>query len=124
MSLSDYFQTTKGVGILATSYSDGNVDMAIYARPYIIDEKTIAFSMLERTSYTNILSNPKAAYMFIEDSQGYNGKRLYITKTCEETDAKKIEQIKSQYLDRHKSSPESARHLIYFSIDKIRPLVG
>lgn len=124
MSLSDYFQTTKGIGILATSYSDGNVNMAIYARPYIIDEKTIAFSMLERTSYSNILSNPKAAYMFIEEGEDYKGKRLYLTKMGEETNPQKTEEIKSQYLERRRSSPESARHLIYFSIDKIRPLVG
>ena len=46
MNLSDYFQDAKGTGVLATSDSDGNVDIAIYSRPYIIDEKKIAFSML------------------------------------------------------------------------------
>ena len=58
MNLADYFKSIKGLGVLATSDSDGNVDVAIYSRPYVIDEKTIAFSMLERLSYSNILPAP------------------------------------------------------------------
>jgi predicted nucleotide-binding protein (sugar kinase/HSP70/actin superfamily) len=65
MNLSEYFKDVKGKGVLATSDSNGNVDIAIYSRPYIIDENKIAFSMLERLSYSNVQSNPKAAYLFI-----------------------------------------------------------
>ena len=124
MSLAEYFQSAEGLGVLATSDSDGNVDLAIYSRPYIIDENKIAFSMLERTSFTNIQSNPRAAFMFVEQGEGYNGKRLYLTKVGEESDPQRIEEIKSQHPKRHKSTTESARHFIYFSIEKIRPLVG
>ena len=80
MSLADYFESIKGMGILATSDSDGNVDIAIYARPYVIDENTIAFSMLERLSYANVQSNPKAAYMFVERGEGYAGKKIVSDK--------------------------------------------
>ena len=83
MSLAEYFKNIKGLGVLATSDTDGNVDIAVYSRPYIIDEKTIAFSMLEKLSYSNIQSNPKAAYMFVEHGEGYAGKRLHLTKTGE-----------------------------------------
>ena len=34
-----YFEKVKGTGILATSSSDGDVDLAIYARPYVIDNR-------------------------------------------------------------------------------------
>ena len=124
MSLAEYFQSAEGIGVLATSDSEGNVDLAVYSRPYVIDENKIAFSMLERTSYSNIESNPKAAYMFIEHGEGYNGKRLYLTKVGEETDSQRIEEIKSQHPKRHKSTTESARHFMCFSVDTIRPLVG
>jgi thioester reductase-like protein len=53
-----------------------------------------AFSMLERLSFKNVRSNPKAAYMFIEQSEGYVGKRLYLTMTAEEKDPERIEAIK------------------------------
>ena len=123
MSLAEYFENIKGLGVLATSDTDGNVDIAVYSRPYIIDEKTIAFSMLEKLSYSNIQSNPKAAYMFVEQGEGYAGKRLHLTKTGEEKDPERIKEIKQQHT-KTREPDEKARHLIYFTVDKIRPLVG
>jgi hypothetical protein len=43
MSLNEYFENTKGTGVLATADENGNVDVAIYARPHCQDEKTVAF---------------------------------------------------------------------------------
>jgi hypothetical protein len=123
MSLAEYFENNKGLGVLATSDSDGNVDIAVYSRPYIIDEKTIAFSMLEKRSYSNIQSNPRAAYMFVEQGEGYAGKRLHLTKTGEEKDEERIKQIRQQH-SKAKDYDDKVRHLIYFAVDKIRPLVG
>ena len=123
MSLTEYFTNTKGLGILATSDSQGNVNTAIYSRPYLIDNEKIAFSMLERLSYSNIQANPKAAYMFVEDGEGYKGKRLYLTMTGEEKDPERIKEIKKQH-ERAKDSDDKIRHLIYFTVDRIRPLVG
>ncbi len=123
MSLANYFENIKGTGILATSDNEGNVDVAIYARPYVIEEHKIAFSMLERLSYANIQSNPKAAYLFMEQGEGYNGKRLYLTKLGEETDPERIKELKKQH---NKIFTEDMinKHLVYFKIDKTRPLVG
>ena len=66
MNLSDYFEKVRGYGILATADSDGMADLAIYAKPHVIDETTIAFIMRERLTHQNLKSNPHAAYMFIE----------------------------------------------------------
>jgi len=123
MSLADYFESIKGMGILATSDSDGNVDIAIYARPYVIDENTIAFSMLERLSHANVQSNPKAAYMFVERGEGYAGKRLYLTRIGEEKEPERINAIKQQH-SKVFNPDETNKHLVYFTVDKIRPLVG
>lgn len=123
MSLADYFASIKGTGVLATSDSDGNVDVAIYARPYFIDDNTIAFSMLEKRTYANIKSNPKAAYMFIEKGEGHVGKRIHLTMTGEEHDAERIKHIK-QIHSKSYPTDEKARHFVYFTIDKVRPLIG
>ena len=123
MNLSEYFKDVKGTGVLATSDTEGNVDIAIYSRPYIIDEKKIAFSMLDRLSYANVQSNPKAAYLFREEGQGYKGTRLYLTKSGEEKDPDRINEIKKQH-SRSYSPEETHKHLVYFTIDKTRPLIG
>jgi len=123
MSLYDYFENTKGTGILATADSEGNVDVAIYARPHVIEEDTVAFIMNERLSYQNILSNPKAAYIFIEEAPGYKGTRLYLTKTKDETNAELIESMRRKKSNGY-TSGDSKKHLVYFRIDKKRALVG
>jgi hypothetical protein len=123
VTLAEYFASIKGTGILATSDSNGNVDVAIYGRPYVIDEKTFAFSMLERLSLKNVRSNPKAAYMFIEQSEGHVGKRFYLTMTGEEKDPQRIKAIR-QILSKTHGAPDTPRHLLYFTVDKTRPLVG
>ena len=123
MELADYFKNVNGTGILATSDSQGNVDAAIYSRPYVIDENTIAFSMLERLSYANIQSNPKAAYLFIEKGEGYHGKRLYLTKVGEEQNPERIRELKAKHAKIF--HPEDInKHMVYFNINNVRPLVG
>ena len=123
MNLNDYFKNTEGTGVLATADSDGNVDMAIYARPHGIDEQTVAFIMNERLSYQNINSNPKAAYLFLEDAPGYKGKRLYLTKIKEETDKELIDSMRRRKTQKYQEN-DLRKHLVYFRVDKIRALVG
>jgi hypothetical protein len=93
MSLTDYFETAEGTGILATADSEGNVDLAIYARPHMTDDETIVLVMSDKRSHTNLQTNPKAAYMFIEKTKGYQGKRLYLQKIREENDAELVQSI-------------------------------
>ena len=83
MNLSDYFDNTKGYGVLATADSVGKVNAALYARPHFFDENTIAFIMRERLTHANLQTNPHATYLFIQDGPGYAGKRFYLTKLRE-----------------------------------------
>jgi hypothetical protein len=121
MNLADYFANHKGLGILGTADDKGLVDMAIYGRPHVIDENTVAFIMRDRLSHRNIVANPNAAYLFRENGDGYNGYRLYLTKIAEETDPAKIAAIRRKI--RMESEGENT-FLVYFRIDRIRPLVG
>jgi hypothetical protein len=123
MNLPDYFETAQGTGILATANSEGQVDVAIYSRPHVIDENTVAFIMRARLSHENLQSNPHAAYMFIEKAPGYKGKRLYLTKLREETDTALIDSLRKKD-GKHKAESDEKSFLAYFHIDKIRPLVG
>jgi len=123
MNLSDYFETTQGTSILATSNSTGQVDLAMYSRPHVIDEDTVAFIMRARLTHENLQSNPHAAYMFIEEGPGYNGKRLYLTETREETDPELIDSLRRKG-GKHNPKSDEKKFLVYFHIDRIRPLLG
>ncbi|MHC4741362.1 MAG: pyridoxamine 5'-phosphate oxidase family protein [Planctomycetota bacterium] len=124
MSLSEYFEETEGVGVLATADSDGNVDLAIYSRPHMLDDENLFFIMAQKTSYANVQSNPKAAYMFIEKGEGYRGKRLYLHKTREEADPEKVESLRRRKRYDSEGEPSTGSRAVYFTIDKVRPLVG
>lgn len=125
MKLSEYFEATKGRGIISTADSTGQLTAAIYGRPHFFDENTLAFIMADRLTHKNLQSNSQAVYLFMEAGEQYAGKRLYLTKTREEKNSATIEQVR-----RKDSCPvdeeymKQNRFLVYFNIDKVLPLVG
>jgi pyridoxamine 5'-phosphate oxidase-like protein len=121
MELNDYFETTTGTGILSTADKDGRVDAAIYSRPHFLDDGKLAFIMRDRLSHSNLQSNPHAAYLFIENGPGYKGKRLYLTMVREEKNAKQITSLQRR---KRKEKVEEDRFLVFFELDRERPLVG
>ncbi|MHC4155170.1 MAG: pyridoxamine 5'-phosphate oxidase family protein [Planctomycetota bacterium] len=123
MNLYDYFENTEGLGVLATADSAGRVDAAIYARPHVTDENTVAFIMREHLTHQNLQSNPHAVYLFVEKGPGYVGKRLHLTRLREETDPALIDSLRRKTARACRAeAPEE--YLVYFSIERIRPLVG
>lgn len=126
MNLRDYFENTDGRGVLATSDSKGIVDAAVYARPHFVDDDTCMFLMADRLTHKNLQDNPHAAYLFMEQSEHYVGKRLYLTKTKESEDQDKINELRRR---RRTSSADSQceqkrTFLVCFHVDAVRPLVG
>jgi len=65
MSLKEYFDTTKGFGVLSTADGDGPVDAAIYARPHFLEDGTLAIVMRDRPSHHKLQFNPHATFLFI-----------------------------------------------------------
>ena len=124
MSLYTYFKNAQGIGILATADSDGMVDLAVYARPEVVDDSMIAFVMKERLSRENLKTNPHAAYMFIEKGQGYKGKRLYLTMTREETNTSLVDEFIKRQPEISDTGDDSNKYLVFFQVDNIWPLTG
>jgi hypothetical protein len=124
MNLADYFENHQGLGILATADSDGTVDLAIYAKPHVVNENTVAFVMREQLTRQNLRSNLHAAYMFVEQGEGYHGKRLYLTKIREETNASLVAEFVKEQTEICAPGDDSNKYLTYFQVDNIWPLVG
>jgi hypothetical protein len=121
MDLKQYFETTKGVGVLATANGDGKVDAAVYARPHFSEDGTLAVIMRDRLSHLNLQSNPHATYLFIENGPGYKGKRLFLKKVREEQDTELLESLRRrQYID----EKEESKFLVFFELNKELPLIG
>jgi hypothetical protein len=123
MDLRDYFAHAKGHGVLATSDEQGRVNMAIFSRPHVFEDQTVAFIMPHHLTYSNLQSKPHAAYLFMEDGPGYQGKRLYLTKIREEQDTELLRSLRRRVYPPGQEKP-GPRFLVLFQVDKILPLIG
>jgi hypothetical protein len=124
VDLNAYFDSTKGHGVLATADAAGLVNLAIFARPHIMDDNSVAFIMPDRLTHANLQSNPKAAYLFLESGPGYHGKRLYLTKIREEQDTDLLYSLRRRTYAAEPEKKEVPRFLVFFQVDKILPVVG
>ncbi len=124
MDLAEYFENTKGMGILSTADGDGKVDSAVFSKPYIMEKDTVAFIMLDRLTHHNLLTNKHAAFLFKEDGPGYKGVRLFLTKEREDDDLELIKSMRRKKKAKDKDDEARTRFIVYFKVDKVLPLVG
>jgi hypothetical protein len=125
MTLNEYFENAKGLGVFSTADASGKVNSAVYARPHFLTEQEVAFIMADRLNHANLQFNPHATYLFKEDGPGYTGKRLYLTKIREEKDSPMIEQISRRSYPGITGKYEGmTKFLVFFRIEEVLPLIG
>ena len=124
MDMADYFEKTDGIGILGTCDLDNKVDLALYTKPFVADETTIALVMKRRLSHQNLKNNLRAAYLFLEKSNGYKGIRLYLTMLGEESNRSLTAVMRKKQPCMFPKEDDSEKFLVFFRIDHIRPIVG
>jgi Pyridoxamine 5''-phosphate oxidase. len=117
-----YFEQAKGMGILATASSAGEVNMAIYAKPHFMEDGSVAFIMRNRLSYANIMENPQACYLFKEDN-GFAGKRLYLRKIGAEKNTERLYELRRRLYDDDQYDQEDL-FLVFFHLERERPLLS
>ncbi|WP_319407150.1 pyridoxamine 5'-phosphate oxidase family protein [uncultured Desulfosarcina sp.] len=122
MNLKTYFEETRGMGVLSTADGEGRVNAAVYARPHVMEDGSMAFIMRDRLSHSNLQSNPHAAYLFREDGPGFKGVRLHLTKTHEESGTPLVKELCRRC--RINDKPDAVRYLVVFKTVKELPLIG
>ena len=124
MELNEYFKKTRGLGVLATASESGRVDTAVYSRPHFMEDGTLAFIMKNRLSHANLLKNPFASYLFVEQGSGYKGKRLYLRKVGEEMETERLYRLRRRTTPPDGEAENDPRFLVFFELEQVRPLVG
>jgi hypothetical protein len=122
--LKEYFENTKGTGVIATADREGKVDAAIYARPHFMEDGTVAVIMNDRLTHANIRSNPHAAFLFIEEGKGYKGKRLYMTMVREEEESELLYELKRRQYPSDADASKGPKFLVFFTVNDVLPLIG
>ena len=124
MDLAHYFENTEGVGVLATCDPADKVDQAIYSKPFVIYDKTVALVMKQQTSHKNLRSHLQASYLFIEKGAGCKGIRLHLTMQREEKNRSLVEVLREKQPCIFSKEDDSDKFLVFFEVDQVRPLVG
>ncbi len=123
MQLDQYFTNTKGTGVMATSDKKGEVNTAIYGRPHVLGRNEVNFIMLDRRSHANLLENPHACFLYLEEGRAYQGLRLYLTFLDENTDQEQIRSL-SRRPKRPDEGEQERKFLVRFRVDKVLNLLG
>jgi len=113
-----------GRGIIAASDSSGNVNIAVYAKPHIIDEKTVAWGMTEGRTWACVKDNPHAAYLYMNPGTGYSGVRLKLSlkELAERGDM--LETVKKHTAEIvSPAAAKAVKHVAYFVVEEIRSLI-
>lgn len=123
MDLKEYFKSASGMGFLATANKKGEVDVAVYSRPTVMDDGTLAYGMADRLTHANLTENPFAVYAFHEGS--FKGKRIFLEKVREETEGELLDGIRRQ-ADKMVGPGvgNMVKYVVYFRVIRELPLVG
>jgi len=124
MKLNEYLDNVSGKGVLATADAEGKVDAAIYSKPQILEDGTLVFIMRDHLTHNNIVSNPYATYLFIEEGSHYKGIRLFLKKLREDSDPELIAGMTRRNLTPEQDKARGPKFLVYFALGKILPLIG
>jgi len=121
--LADYF-ASEGFGVLATSSSDGTVNTAVYSRPHVIDQTTLAWGMTEGRTATNIRQNPHASFLFRQGKHGYVGIRIVLDLLRIEEEGAMLAVVRERTAEVLSPAAAAAvRYVAYFAVREVRPLV-
>jgi len=123
MNWQQYFEKARGTGFLATADRNGKVDIAVYSRPHVLRDGTLAFGMTDRLTHANLQENPHAVYAFQE--RGFQGVRLYLEKVGEVDHGPALEEVR-QRADAivGPGTGAAVTHLVSFRLTKALVLVG
>ena len=124
MDLKEYFSENRGVGVLSTADAEGRVDAAIYARPHMMEDGSLAMIMRDRLSRKNLQQNPYAVYLFIETAVGYQGVRVFLKKIREDNDQELIAHMTRRSLTPQEDEAKGPKYMVYFEVEKVLTLIG
>lgn len=121
------FNKRPRIGSLSTANARGDVNVAVFGSPQMIDENSVVMGIGENRSFRNLRENPKAAFIVMEPGETvmeWKGARVYLEAVDIETGGGFFDQVKDNI---EKAAGKQAAEMIHaavrFNITEVRPLV-
>jgi hypothetical protein len=125
--LMEVFNKFPRIGSLSTANREGDVNVAVFGSPRMIDENTVIMGIGNNRSFRNLQRNPKAVFMVVEPGEtvaDWKGAKVYLQAVEMETSGKFFDEIKHGIAV---AAGQAAANMIHaairFQITEVRPIV-
>ena len=124
--LMEYFNKKPRLGTMSTSNKQGQVNVAYFGSPQMIDEKTVFMGLGNNRTFAYLQENPHAVFMIMEPGKTlpeWKGVRVYLKMTECQTSGEKLDQMRAKIA---KTAGEAAAKMIHaavtFEVQELRLL--
>jgi hypothetical protein len=121
------FNKMPRIGTLSTANNQGDVNVAVFGSPQMIDENTVVMGIGDNRSFRNLQENPKAVFIVVEPGEtvmDWKGARVYLEALDIETGGGFFDLIRGNI---EQAGGKQAAEMIYaairFKITEVRPIV-
>jgi hypothetical protein len=125
--LMELFNKWPRIGTLSTANKLGEVNVAVFGSPRMVNENTVVMGIRNNRSFRNLERNPKAVFIVMEPGptvQDWKGARVYLEAVDMETEGKFYEEIKRNIVKAFGQEAADFVHAaIRFRITEVRPIV-
>lgn len=125
--LMELFNKYPRIGALATANKEGDVNVAVFGSPRMVDENTVVMGIGENRSYRNLQRNSKAVFIVMEPGEtvmDWKGARVYLEAVDLVSEGEFFDQTKQNIA---KAAGVQAAKMIQaairFKITEVRPIV-
>ncbi|UCF57054.1 MAG: pyridoxamine 5'-phosphate oxidase family protein [Deltaproteobacteria bacterium] len=123
----EMFNKRPRIGSLSTANRKGEVNVAVFGSPQMIDENTVVMGIGQNRSFSNLQENPRAVFIVMEPGEtvmDWKGARVYLEAMDIETGGGFFEQIKENIANAAgKAAGDMIHAAIRFKITEVRPIV-
>jgi len=126
------FNKQPRIGTLSTANKLGDVNVAVFGSPRMIDENSVVMGIGENRSFRNLQRNPKAVFIVMESGEtvmDWKGARVYLEAIDIETSGEFYDKIKHNIAKAagQQAAGQQAADMIHaairFKITDVRPIV-
>ena len=124
----EMFNKTARIGALATANKNGDVNVAVFGSPRMIDDEMVIMAIGDNRSYRNLQENPKASFIVVEPGDApmaWKGARLYLEVSEFERYGELLDSFRENI--RKMAGDKSANAIvaaIRFKVTDVRPLIA
>ena len=122
----EYLQAEGRSNVLATTDKAGKVNLAVFGSLALVDDETVVVMVGDNRTYANLQANPLASLLVTlhgKTGMQQEGCRVYLKVRSMEDGGKMFDEIKGKVRAKVGDAAEMLKHLVWFDIEEVRPIL-